>query len=257
MLGVYQQMEGVAALPRQARVKDRYGVYHIYQRSQAEREIFRDESDRSLFWDVLKDASKQFPFRLLGYCMLDPGSYHLLLKLDGCDISSLMKSINISYVRGIGVSAGLFRDRYHSDLISTRNDLTLFYDQLRQRSEGRLRWNSFCHFDRLALEEAGMQLADVRDIEPAASLPAACEGDSCISLEVDVRRFLDHELEKTGTTFDEMLLSPALRNRLISDVRSRSTLSLKQIGGCFGNLSESAVSKILKTATADRQSSIR
>ena len=49
-----------------------------------------------------------------------------------------------------------------------------------------------------------------------------------------------------GLTLDELLKNKSLRNELIRLFRKHSTLSLKQLGELFGNLSESTISKLLK-----------
>lgn len=233
-------------MPRQARVRDNYGTYHIYQRSQSDRELFRGEEDRAVFWQVLTDASERFPVRLLGYCLLDSSSYHLLIKLDGCDISNLMKSINISYVRGINAAAGLFRDRFQSVLIQSVEDVVSLQNTLKDRAEGQAKWNSFCHFDRQALDEAGMRMMDINEVTLEDGELMSCTGDNCLSDMMEVRNFLDTELADIGLAFEEMLTKLDLRNDLICECRLRSTLSLKQIGTLFGGLSESSISKIIK-----------
>ena len=233
-------------MPRQARVRDNYGTYHIYQRSQDDRELFRSEADRAVFWQVLTEASERFPVRLLGYCLLDSSSYHLLMKFDGCDISQLMKSINISYVRGINAAAGLFRDRFQSDLFRATEDIEALRESLRQRAEGQVKWNSFCHFDQQALTEAGLRLTKAAEVFEDEASGSACSGDSCLDNPDDVREFLDAELDCINIDFEAMLLNLDLRNDLICACRLRSTLSLKQIGELFGGLSESSISKIIK-----------
>lgn len=233
-------------MPRQARVKDNFGTYHIYQRSQDERELFRNEADRTVFWQVLTEASERFPVRLLGYCLLDATSYHLLIKLDGCDISKLMKSINISYVRGINAAAGLFRDRYQSELIHSAEDIDALREKLKMRARGKMKWNSFCHFDQQALSEAGLRIANTEEILEDEGRIMNCSGEDCLNSIEDVQVFLNEKLERQNLDFETMLRMQELRNDLICECRLRSTLSLKQIGELFGGLSESSISKIIK-----------
>ena len=230
-------------MPRQARVKHPYGLYHVFQRSSDEREIFRHESDRQAFWQVLTEASERFSIRLLGYCLLDPTSYHILIKLDRCDISSLMKSINISFMRTIGASAGLFRDRFQSELIESRADLNQVYEKMEARAEGYDKWNSFCHFDRTALTAVGLELADPIEIELTDS---GCTGDNCLTNAAELKALIDSELAQNKLSFDEMLNTTELRNELICRARRESTLTLRELGDFFGGLSESRISKIIK-----------
>ena len=226
-------------MPREARVKDAFGAFHIVQRSSEDRQIFRHEADRALFWRILTDAREQFRFRLMGYCLLDASSYHLLVKLDGCDLSQLMKSINISYVMGTGVQAGLFRDRYQSELLDEESDVHALLSKLEARALGEDRWNSFCHIDRIVLDEVGFKLTEPHEF-------LQCAGENCMIQPHEVENYIEETLADIGISFAEMLEKRDLRNDLICDVRLQSTLSLKQIGALFGDLSESAISKIIK-----------
>lgn len=233
-------------MPRQARVKDNYGIYHIYQRSHEERPLFRGEEDRESFWQVLTEASDRFPLRLLGYCLLDDNSYHLLMKLDGCDISKLMKSINISYVRRIEAPAGLFRDRFQSELIETVDGIEALHLKLQDRAKGEERWNSFCHFDQQALADVGLRTSSIHEVLVSDADEHRCEEAICLEDPDALRAYLEEELLAIDSNFEEMLRNRTLRNDYIARARRRSTLSLREIGQLFGGLSESSISKIVK-----------
>lgn len=233
-------------MPRQARIRDPHGLYHVYQRSSDDRVLFRQESDRQAFWQVLTEASERFSFRLLGYCLLDPRSFHLLIKLDRCDISSLMKSINISFMRAIDAGAGLFRDRFQSDLIVCHDELETVYQKMEARAEGFDKWNSFCRFDQAALATVGLELADPIEVEIS---DGPCSGDHCLSDLAGLQTRIDAELDARGMSFSEMLETASVRNELIWQARRESTLTLQQLGAFFGGLSESRISKIIKQST--------
>lgn len=236
-------------MPRQARVKSPNGIYHIIQQSSDGREIFPTEKERQIFWEVLTEASDRYSFRLLGYCLLDAVTYHLLLKLDGCDISSLMKSINISFMKSIDASAGLFRDRYQSVLIEDRDELDAIYQKMGTRAAGHDKWNSFCHFDQKALDAVGLELThpvqlDIDDFDP--------QPDDALTSIASVAIVMAMELLERSMTMEEMLANTEVRDEFIYKCRLQSTLSLRQIGTLFGGLSESRVSKIIKEYSSSR-----
>ncbi|MDM8534949.1 DNA gyrase modulator [Clostridiaceae bacterium HSG29] len=56
---------------------------------------------------------------------------------------------------------------------------------------------------------------------------------------------LNEILKNKNISFEEMLKNKKVRNELIKICRKNSTLSLKEIGKMFGNISESGVCKIL------------
>ena len=221
-------------MPRQARERDLFGIYHVSQMADTGREIFRDERQREIFIETIKNNLQQYPCDLLAYCLIEPTQYHLILRFNGCDISQFMSSLNIRYTAAINES-GMFRDRYRSELIADEETLEQLLDTLRDRSKTAKRWNSFCTLDRkMGLASAGGDAGFAR-----------IQQTYCIDTTAELTEWLMNELTARELTLSELNKDKDLRNTWICEARRASCLTQKEIGAVFGGLSESMVSKIL------------
>lgn len=245
-------------MARISRQRNLYGLYHISQQSQADREIFQNEEQRTLFLQALQQALQQYRFQLLAYCLMEPDQYHLIVSLEGCDISKLMSSLNISYTRAISSSAGLFRERYKSRLLRTPAEVEEVLSAIRQCSTRGDKWNSFCSLDHL---QGLTQALNVPQITPElvkslytedvlqSVLPCSSRNGPCLTSPEALRIYLKKLAAAEGLSLEEALADKDLRNNWICQARRESTLSLRQIGEVFGGLSESMVSKVIKQHT--------
>ena len=207
-------------MPRTARIKEINGIFHIYQRCCDKRQIFRDQEDRDYFISLLKRTQMKFDCQIHGYCIEKPNEYHLLLSLQGQDLSSVMKSINIGYAMYRKHSEPLFKDRYHSELIPSMDDLNHKITKL---------------------EPEGVFLTSLADL--SSSEEKICT--DCLQSYDQAQRHLQHLLLQMDSSIEELLKDKRCRNELIRDFRKQSTLSLKEIGKLFGGISESGISKIV------------
>ena len=107
-------------MPRVQRVKGEFSTYHVVQRGNEKKKIFRDDEDKAKFLETLAKAREKYNFLLYAYCLMD-NHIHLLVNDNGNDISKLMKSINVSYVsyfnRAYQRCGHLFQDRFKSELV--------------------------------------------------------------------------------------------------------------------------------------------
>ena len=53
-------------------------VYHVLNRANGRMQIFRTDRDYQAFVDLLQEAKKKYPMRILAYCLM-PNHWHLLL----------------------------------------------------------------------------------------------------------------------------------------------------------------------------------
>ena len=109
-------------MARKARIKDPYGTFHITQSGGGQKLLFEKEEDRTEFLEILKKAQTQFQFKLYAYCLLSDNQYHLVMDLNGADMSKVMKSINIGYAMYKDQKEPLFKDRYKSVLLKGTED---------------------------------------------------------------------------------------------------------------------------------------
>ena len=73
-------------------------IYHIIERGVGRQIIFEDNADRRRFGEKMVQSADRYGIKVLAWCLMD-NHVHLLLKGAIEDISSAMKSLNISYAR--------------------------------------------------------------------------------------------------------------------------------------------------------------
>lgn len=233
-------------MPRKARIKDDYGIYHITQLSNNNTNLFINNDDREKFLEILAVAKAKNNFRLYAYCLAKDDTYHLVINSNGSDISKIMKAINISYAMYLNTTTPLFKDRFKSELIRDRAKLTEILDELHENGKkSKSKYNSYCFYDEDIIEN--IELVDKEDLD---SISEDCKNTNsdcmdCIkTVEAGIDKLNNFAREK-DLTIEELYKDKQLRNKLIRDIRKTSTLSLKEIGYIFGNISESSISKIL------------
>jgi len=239
-------------MARQARNAATYGIYHIYQQGHGSRPLFADEEDRITWLQMIARAKENFGFRLYAYCAANPQEYHLVLNLRGGDLSKVMKSINIAYAMYVKCDGQLFRDRYKSTLVDSREQLLQLMDLIHRRSRAHQTkpdlFNSFCCYRGLVKDPlAPLDMDDISTIEEVVqnSKEGGKTCNRCIQTIPEAEAHLRSVLSMKQITREEMQLDKACRNQLIIQFRQETTLSLKELGSLFGGLSESAVSKII------------
>lgn len=218
-------------MARQARVKDAFGVFYISQKS-GDVPLFRDNTDREAFIGILKRARSKFDFILLAYCTLAPDAYHLVIDVNGGDLSKIMKSINIAYSMHYKHEGRLFKDRYKSVLLDGEEAVREAVARLKKPFPGTSPYNSCHEADGDYCSDEGISYDD-------------CE--NCIKTRDEASRKLMQVAALENMTVDQLVGDKLHRNRLIVEFRRRSTLSLKELGELFGGLSESSICKIINS----------
>lgn len=233
-------------MARQARQKDDFGIFHIHQTGGGHRRIFETDVDRIHFLSILAKAHSKFDFKLYAYCLISSDAYHLILDVNGGDLSKIMKSLNISYAMYAKCKEKLFKDRYKSTLLKSESEMAEIMTLLRENGQTHERWNSFCVSQDGSpfIIDPVLMLPDSND--EALRIPG--ETDDCKDCIRSVPEALDKLMElatEEKKSVEEIFQDKEYRNNLIRKFRSHSTLSLKALGTVFGGLSESSVSKIL------------
>lgn len=212
-------------MARTAREKTNFGTYHIWQTSKEGQLLFEDPSDRTQFISILNRLRGQFAFKIIAYCLTSDSGYHLVLELEGTDLSKLMKSLNIGYAMHKKLESPLFRDRYKSKMLQSKADVEAVFSKL------------CCDYSHIDI------LENPKEDDEA---PTICE--NCMTSFESAKTWLEKSWEAKGLDLSTVLKDKNLRNEYMLRVRKGSTLSLKEIGQLFGDLSESTVCKILKSA---------
>lgn len=230
-------------MARKAREKDPFGTFHITQSSGPHRRLFETVEERQTFLEILRRCQVKFQFKLYAYCLLSDQDYHLVINPSGNDLSKIMKSINIAYAMHVDLDEPLFKDRYKSEKMNDLNEAQDFITKLHRPGQNLSLYNSYCIYD----AKNPLKLDWISKLETSKDILMNTVVDNTInSLEEASLKLQQITLDK-NLTLDELFKQKELRNNLIVTFRKNSTLSLKELGTLFGNLSESTVCKILNT----------
>lgn len=108
-------------MPRKARLKSKESIFHVMCRSISEVELFKTDEDKLRYIGLIKKYQKIYEFKIYGYCLMS-NHVHLLIDVNGADISSIMHSINFSYAQYFNKThkrhGHLFQDRFKSKIIT-------------------------------------------------------------------------------------------------------------------------------------------
>lgn len=106
-------------MARQEWVKSTTGIDPVVLKGLDGRNIFLDDSDRSLFMDKLTKARETGGFQLYGYCLMD-NHVHLLIK-EGEELGTSIERITVGYVQlhynKYGRTGHLVQNRFSSEAV--------------------------------------------------------------------------------------------------------------------------------------------
>lgn len=271
-------------MPRQARIKGEYSVYHIIQRGNERKNLFLSDADRLKFIDTLQKTREKYNFAVYAYCLMS-NHVHLLIDDNGNDVSAIIKSINISYAQYFNRiyrrCGHLFQDRFRSELINDDGYLLEVSRYIHNnpvkagivREPSDYPWSSFNIYlgkdqDIEGLINRTRILRYFSDNELKATkeyIDFVYKGGSeqvnimdveetelndiyhtnYIGTIEEARSVITATVKDCGISYDEFISRIDDRNELMRQVRRNSHLTLRQIGELFGGVSESRVSRIL------------
>jgi putative transposase len=115
-------------MPRTARVKSPSGIYHIMIRSISDTPLFKNDTDKNKYLELIRKYQNIFLFRVYAYCLMTTHA-HFIIDSAGADVSKFMKAINLSYAiyfnKKYNRHGHLFQDRFKSKLITNDKYLTM------------------------------------------------------------------------------------------------------------------------------------
>lgn len=216
-------------MARKARGAAPYGVYHIWQTSTMSRPLFESDQERMKFLDLIREAKLKYGFKLYAYCLENKNAYHLVIHANGSDLGKIMKSLNIAYAMYVKCEGPLFKDRYKSVQILNESEFE------------RVKSEVICSKVDDSCFNSDATYCDDGD-------PFGFECKTCIKTVEEAMLKLYEIAKSEGVEVEAILEDKERRNALILEFRKTSLLSLKALGVVFGGISESMVSKILKTS---------
>ena len=107
-------------MARPLRIEYEGAVYHVTSRGNERKAIYKDDSDRSRFLDVLHNVNKKYNVICHAYCLMD-NHYHLIIETPDGNLSKGMRQLNGVYTKVFNKKhkrAGhVFQGRYKAILI--------------------------------------------------------------------------------------------------------------------------------------------
>lgn len=107
-------------MPRTARIKNNNCIFHIMVRSISEISLYREDEDKDKYLSLIKKYKNIFGFKLYGYCLMDNHG-HLIIDVNGADISKIMHCINQCYAQYFNKKykrrGHVFQDRFRSKIV--------------------------------------------------------------------------------------------------------------------------------------------
>jgi putative transposase len=83
---------------RPLRIEYDGAVYHVTSRGNEKKPIFRNEEDRELFLNILKDVNVRFNWLCHAYCLMN-NRYHLVIETPDGNLSKGMRQLNGVYTQ--------------------------------------------------------------------------------------------------------------------------------------------------------------
>jgi REP element-mobilizing transposase RayT len=222
-------------MARKARKETTSTLLSITQRSH--QQLFRNDEDRKMMLEILKQAQATFDYECFAYCLLDEHIFKLILDTKGRSISTIMASILMSYSSYRQAEGKLFSGRYISKELKSEKELEDEIELIHQKTNSQ--YNSFCfHCQEAKRPEEFKIKLDLHNLEIK-------QIDSSLNVE-EAKLKLESWMRQKGCDPLEMKKNKSMRNQCIHEFRKTSNCSLKTLGLLF-EISESSVSKILST----------
>ena len=286
LIDFYKVLATGRYMPRLQRIKGEFSTYHVMQRGNEKKNIFRNDKDKSKFLEIISKVKEKYNFKVYAYCLMD-NHVHLVINDNGNDISMLMKSINVSYViyfNRIHERVGhLFQDRFRSELVKDDRYLLevsryIHNNPVKAKIVGKpseFKWSSYNIYSGKANDDFGLlEISKILGLFKGSRTTSVSEyekfvaqygeeiDNTILDIDEEVSDFgqenndrtykfslakvqIEQMLAEENITMEKLLENKSRRNEMIRTLRKKHSLNLKDIGGLFGGLSESQISRIV------------
>ena len=107
-------------MARQLRIEFHGALYHVLSRGNERNTIFRNDSDRILFIETLKESAELVGVEVIAYVLMD-NHYHMIIETPNSNLSHFMKHFGLTYTVRFnnrhGRNGHLFQGRFKAILI--------------------------------------------------------------------------------------------------------------------------------------------
>jgi REP element-mobilizing transposase RayT len=141
-------------MSRTLRIEYAEAVYHVTSRGNARRSIFKDDSDRGMFLNILAEVNDGYHWFCHAYCLMN-NHYHLVIETPDGNLSKGMRQLNgvysMRFNRHHGSVGHVFQGRYKAIVAQKESHLLevcryVVLNPLRAKVvevPGRWRWSSY------------------------------------------------------------------------------------------------------------------
>ena len=239
-------------MARQARAKSITGIYHVILKSIDGRNIFLDDSDRSIFIEKLNKARETGGFQLYAYCLMD-NHVHLLIK-EGEELGTSIKRITVGYVQlhnnKYGRTGHLFQNRFSSEAVEEEQYLMrviryIHRNPLKAGMIARLEEYPWSSYDKVIQAYQGnstvLDIEIIKDYFPTVAdfirFSEEENQDECLEINQKIR-WCDSQLSdmlRHNSEYQNLgELSVEKRNRLIKQIQQETGSSIRQLSRVLG-----------------------
>jgi REP element-mobilizing transposase RayT len=95
---IYKKSLGGKNMGRGLRIEYYGAIYHIIQRGNNRKPIFKDEKDKEYLLELFSEAKEIYGFKIFAYVIMD-NHYHFLIQTFNVPISKIMHTINTRYAK--------------------------------------------------------------------------------------------------------------------------------------------------------------
>ncbi|MBF8984515.1 transposase [Lutibacter sp. B2] len=276
-------------MPRIARIKSVDSIYHIMIRSISEIDLFKENSDRLKYFSLIKKYQNKYKFKLYAYCLLDNHG-HLMIDINGADISKIMHCINFCYAqyynRKYKRHGPVFQDRFKSKIIDTDEYLIMLSAYIHNnpkdisKFKGRVekypfsslkeyihRTNEYEILDKGFLEDV-LKLQNEKNLKNYLELVNKCESqDDPLDIEFETKEYeyrSDRQIllreHKPHKIINHVAKFLKMNKEYIYLKHSRKSTKLRALSSflmmCFCNMTAKEICKVLGNITSGRVSNL-
>lgn len=135
-------------MPRVARVKSKFAIYHIMLKGVGGLYLFEKDKEKSKYLELIKKYQIKYGFKLYAYCIMDNHA-HLLIYSNGADISKFMHGINQSFAQYFNKTYNrtghVFADRFKSKIATSEKYLLVLSAYIHKNPKDIKKWGKKYH----------------------------------------------------------------------------------------------------------------